>query len=130
MPRALAPAAIGGGVATIGDGLDGFGRVAPALFSDGERTLDVYVFRPRETPAQPLGDVAGALWQALTGDEALRPLGAVDSIVLGHGRARSVVRPLASPAGRPTLVVATGAVDFAGLAHRQVARAAAQLEAG
>jgi hypothetical protein len=48
---------------------------------------------------------------------------------LRHGRRRSVVRRLAPAAGRPALLVASGAVDHAGLAHRQVARAAAQLEA-
>jgi hypothetical protein len=128
LSRALAPAAINGSVSTIGNVLDGFGRVAPARFATEGGELSVYVFRPREVPAQPFGDIAAALWEALADADAPAALGPIESIVLREGRRHSVVRPFAAARG-PVLLVASGTVDHAGLALRQAARAAAQLEA-
>ena len=114
-----APAALDLGA--LGAALDGFGPVVPAVFRDDDRRLDVYVFRPADTAPAPLGRLAAAADAALGGVDHRGPA----SVSFCAAGRRTELR---WATGHAAVLAVSGVVVRAGLARRQVARAAAALE--
>lgn len=114
----------GEGLAWVAPALAAFGPVDGRRFpGDGDV---VYAFVDPRLVAPEVAAFAREVVDAVT-SAGVAELGPLESVTGRYGAEQVVIRAVARPLGVPWLVVAAGAVDRPGLAHRQVERAAALL---
>jgi hypothetical protein len=126
---ATAPAGNGSGprLDEAARALAAFGPLASSVAEAEGSAPSVYVFAGQDQAA--LAGAARAVHAALMTGHHENALGRLESVVLRHGRQRTIVRPLRGPGGVPAVLAAAGEVTLAGRAHRAAAQAAALLEA-
>jgi hypothetical protein len=121
----LAPAAVPSRAAALTRGLTAFGDVTASVLRDAESEAVLYFFLPAGADVPAVGAFAQDLHAVMR--KAAGSGAVFRTAILRSGGTLLVIQPEEIGHGRSIVIVAGGSVTRAGLAYRQVERAAATL---